>query len=81
MEDKNLISKVQFHKFWVSQVKEQLNASYVGWEKSGETYSLIINLKNIEGVKKRLQIPINGEPSDTTSEHYKDLIQKFHGKV
>jgi hypothetical protein len=73
----NSAQQIQFHKFWVNQVKKELNASYVGWEEVKGKFSLSITLKNIEGVPKKLSIPIQGVPKDTKVEHYKDLIKIF----
>ena len=70
-----------FHKFWTNTIKKELNATYVGWEQSSKNYSLKINLIDVDKKKRTVLIPISGKPSDTTSEHYLELIKKFHAKI
>lgn len=62
-------------KNWPEEVKNQLGASYVSWENNKGKYSLLIGLETVSGDKKKLSIPINGTPLDTTPEHYMKLIQ------
>ena len=70
-----------FHKFWTNRIKKELNATYVGWEQTSKEYSLKINLIDVNKKKRTLLLPISGDPSDTTKEHYLDLITKFHAKI
>ena len=75
------MQEIAFHKFWINQIKKQLNATYVGWEQIAGEYSLKINLLDVNNKKRTVKIPISGNPSDTTSEHYLELINKFHAKI
>lgn len=70
-----------FHKFWTNRIKKELNATYVGWEQVSGKYSLKINLVDVNENKRTILVPISGNPSDTTSEHYVELINKFHAKI
>lgn len=70
-------SKFNYHTTWTQEVKNELGASYVSWENNKGKYSLIIGLETTDGEKRKLNIPINGTPMDTTPEHYMELIKKL----
>lgn len=72
------MKKSEHSKFnWCQEVKNQLGATYVSWQNEKGKYSLLIGLETTKGEKKKLSIPINGTPIDTTPAHYIELIKKL----
>lgn len=64
-----------FHNHWMIRIKNETGASYCSWERTKNKYNLLLKLKDTNGVKRDIRVPVVGSPADVTGATYKDVLK------
>lgn len=74
------MKKLNFHSIQLNRIKGLINATFIGYERTKDSYSLKVKKKGFE----TKWFPLHGTPEDVTMERYLELnktLQDYYGTL